>query len=344
VKVEDTTLSGRDRLSELLVLLRSSKVSKSYVNRFVFPSWWDDAILDEDAGFDLAVGYLSRRLGLSMDALYQGRIEWLMMPSRYKKNKGVDAVDLKVPTAIATSVGRSVLECVGRPYSPIPPAEEVRAKLLEGNAKWVTLERVLGYLWDRGIPVLSLAESTSGVGKRPRAMVASVLNRPVLLLFVAHKYESLFLHDIAHEMGHVFHGHVTGNEVLVDYDSDMAGGVESAEEQAANAFAWAVLGGQWPGPKGTFHKAQTLKEFSEAQSWRRISPGVVAQQAVYRSAISRRSLASETCNLVGDAIDGLALIARVATERLDFEHVSEDTQDYVRRMCGLGEHGAVSDR
>ncbi len=112
----------------------------------------------------------------------------------------------------------------------------VRREMVDASGQ-VTLESMVEWMWDHGIPVIPL----HGKGGFCAAVLA-VGSEPTVIVKEIRDHVAYWMFDIAHELGHVALGHVH-DEGLVDVEALIPTGDEShdTQESAANAYALALL-------------------------------------------------------------------------------------------------------
>jgi transcriptional regulator with XRE-family HTH domain len=129
--------------------------------------------------------------------------------------------------------GRAAAEV--RRFEGIPPKPAVVRSEIQAEHGDVTLPSLLAWTWDRGVPVLPM--SGRGVFS---AAVWAFENGPIIVLKEARDLAVFWLFDLAHELGHLAHGHVD-DESLVDVASPTAFGSDDQQEKEANDFALNLL-------------------------------------------------------------------------------------------------------
>lgn len=112
----------------------------------------------------------------------------------------------------------------------------VRSQMVDTSGQ-VTLESMVEWMWDHGIPVIPL----HGRGGFCAAVLA-VGSEPTVIVKETRDHVAYWMFDIAHELGHIALGHVHDSG-LVDVDALTPAGDASddAQENAANDFALALL-------------------------------------------------------------------------------------------------------
>jgi transcriptional regulator with XRE-family HTH domain len=124
----------------------------------------------------------------------------------------------------------------GVPESPA----QLRAEVADRGGR-VTLKGLLDWAWDAGIVVLPLAA--------PREFAAAVWRvgtQPVVVLKESRAFAAYWLFDLAHELGHLAHGHVeeTG---IIEVASPSRADLADGQEAEATAYALQLL---LPDPQG----------------------------------------------------------------------------------------------
>ena len=131
-----------------------------------------------------------------------------------------------------SEISAAVLQTSPRPV-PSDPAS-VRAEILKQSGK-MSLDTLLRWAWESGILVVPML----GAGGFSAAAWL-VDTRPAIVLKEARDLASYWIFDLAHELGHLAHGH-TVDRAVVDVDSPTAGDASDAQEQQANRYALDLL-------------------------------------------------------------------------------------------------------
>ena len=98
-------------------------------------------------------------------------------------------------------------------------ARDIRDAILE-NAQFVHAEALLAFAWGVGIPVLQLRIFPLSQ-KRMHAMTAAVGGRAAVLMARDSSYLAPMTFTLAHEIGHVMLGHLTGATAVVDLEDPL---------------------------------------------------------------------------------------------------------------------------
>lgn len=141
---------------------------------------------------------------------------------------------LTLGTTIAEVVRRHI-DVVATP-GPIEDPAVVRTQMVDASGQ-LTLESMVEWMWDRGIPVIPL----HGKGGFCAA-VFTVGGGSTVIVKETRDHLAYWMFDIAHELGHIALGHVDDTGI-VDVDALTPAGDTShdAQEDAANEYALALL-------------------------------------------------------------------------------------------------------
>jgi hypothetical protein len=185
--------------------LSAAGVDEAFLNGHVLPEWWDDSAALNPAGFSEAILYLSNRLGYTVDSLIADRkLEWASVSPVTRI--GVVPDDPKLPLMIAFRAASVAARACNRPTVTVPlRPEELRARILVPGVRRVTLEALLEFCWNSGIPVIHLGCLPSGF-KPPDPCTVKIDSRIVIVLtgiVVSHSAMTLIL---ARQIGNVAQG------------------------------------------------------------------------------------------------------------------------------------------
>lgn len=117
---------------------------------------------------------------------------------------------------------------------PTDPAT-IRQRAADGSGH-LSLQSLLKWLWTMGVPVIPL------MGRGAFSAATWIDNgTPLVVLKESREFAPFWLFDLAHELGHVCHHHVTSGG-LVDVDPPTAGRREvDGHEKQADEFALSIL-------------------------------------------------------------------------------------------------------
>lgn len=209
----------------------------------LLPEWWDDSIASTPSGLQQTSLIVGKLFGVRPESLWTHEKEVsLSLPQerKFKHHTNTKTDSLEIACALAYAAARLVLQAYKPVYRPdlLLPADELRNHILQDH-KWPNLAALLSYCKQVGIPVIYLACLPDGA-KKIAGLAFEIDNRPVIVVTQTQKYGYL-LFDIAHELGHISLGHVTGNKCVIDEEIDKNS--QDADEDAANGFALSLITG-----------------------------------------------------------------------------------------------------
>jgi len=330
--------------ADVLRRAREAGYKKAFVENVVLPEWWEHQIAANPAGREEGIGYLALRLGLSPASLREGeRATHIPLgEAKYKTREGVTTSDLEPAKAVAAWALRLACGAMPVPLHAVPDAPTLRAHLLSAGAPWVDFPRLLDACWAQGIPVLPIEDP--GGGKKMDGMAARFGGRFGVALCGRYRSPSRQAFILAHELGHVACGHLPADGVLV-VDEGIAeralGGADGnvrdeIEEPEANGYARDLLMPEFTiylHPGYSAHKlASWAKEKAPALH---IAPGVMVNN--YGHVHKKWGVAGAALSDVEGGHNALALMRQALEERLDWDRLSDDEADYLRRLTGLEE-------
>jgi hypothetical protein len=198
----------------------------------------------------------------------------------------------------------------------------------------VTLEDLLNYCWEIGIPVVHTSKFPIGTRKPDGMAVCSQDGRPVIVLCKDSQRPAWLVFILAHELGHIALGHVPKGGAVVDGNLEAASGEE--EERQANEFASVLLTGKpdlglsFHGPLQAGMLARKAQEFARRY---RISPGVAALNWGFNT--GNWPVANGAVKILEGTQNALEIIRRSAASGLDWDSLSEDTTEWLECMTGI---------
>jgi transcriptional regulator with XRE-family HTH domain len=181
---------------------------------------------------------LNRAFGWTMDALISGAPRSPRLAGAVFKTISSSDPNESPLLALAEAVAQIVERNVGvHERGTVGDAATVRSELLN-HAGEVTLASLVEWTWGQGIPVIPL----HGKGGFCAA-VLSVDRCPSVVIKETRQQVAYWLFDLAHELGHIAHGHVHDAD-LVDIEALRPGGSNNGsdvQEEQANQYALELL-------------------------------------------------------------------------------------------------------
>ena len=331
--VENPMKGLRARLSE-------AGIKRKYLNETVLPSWWDESLALTPGGFREVTAYISAHIGYSLKSLLDPTSELAFSQAgnvKYKKAKGKTEDDVCLSTQIALALARAVARAFSDnpSFEALPPPTEWREKLLaRSDRDWVCLRHILRYSWEAGIPVVFL-KNLPTAAKKPDALTTMVGDRPVIVILNGRKSPSWIAFIVAHELGHIHHGHLKPGQTLVDekIDSNSA----EQEEIDANAYAALLLTGHSNLGLHSVSRMNTKQLASQAKEFGknyRVAPGVAALNYGFNT--REWALSNGALSVLEKEDDAGLDLAGATRENLDAAEVSEEAWEFISRTTGLG--------
>lgn len=157
--------------------------------------------------------------------------------ARFKVNTQAEEKKLSAYTIYAHFLALQLLEATADlPVQPIPTdAKEVRRQVIAAYGE-VTLETVLQYVWDLGVPVLPLNDPGAFHGAHWR-----VNGRNVIVLKQRTRSTARWLHDLLHELRHAGDEANLRERTVIEAAETSPERLESDEEIEATQFAADVV-------------------------------------------------------------------------------------------------------
>jgi Zn-dependent peptidase ImmA (M78 family) len=330
-----------NRMADLYSRLSDIGFPPKYVREVALPDWWCDEFEQSDGAAIDAASYAARRLNLDLDSLLeQGSVPSFKLTGnpKFKTIKGSDCNKFKIATALCNRVAELVSAACINDYQPIDrlSIQEIRNILISNNGI-VSLDSVLGFCWQRGIPVFHYNKFPKNT-KKFHGMVTYAGDRPVIVISLQDLSPSRLLFILVHEIGHIYKGHVsieTGS--MIDEKVDLNSVDE--EEVAANEVAGELLFGrantiyhlsnQYKGER----LANCAKKIAERD---RISPGLIAWNYGWeKNKKEQWGITRNAVSILEPASNAPLQINQYLQDRLDWDRLSDDSQDHLNLFLKL---------
>lgn len=322
---------------QLRVELQRAGIANAAVDA-AWPQWWSsDAESSLSATAELTFT-IARRLGLSPRHLLDGDAKFVWRDgTKYKRltatASGEEAAISSFGCALARAAVAGAVESHARAYGALAIREAVLR-----NATFVDAPALLSFAWSIGIPVLQLRVFPL-VRKRMHAMSVGVRDRAAILLARADSYLAPMTFTLAHEIGHVMLGHLSGADAVVDFEAPLESpDLDDDEEIDANQFALELLTGQAQPEVVTdadqFTATQLAHAVSEHGPRLGIEPGVLAMCAGHGTKQWEKTYGALKI-IPPHQQDVSTYINNIANGQLDWSAMTGDNRDYLRVMMGL---------
>lgn len=322
----------------LRVELRRAGIANAAVDA-AWPQWWSsDAEGSVSATAELTFT-IARRLGLSPRDLLNGDARFVWRDeTKFKRLTATASREEHALSSFGCALARTTIAGT-RATGPIPTysASYIRAAMLEHHA-YVDAGDLLSLAWALGIPVIQLRVFPLA-SKRMHAMTAAAGERCAVLLAREASYVAPMAFTLAHELGHVMLGHLTGASAVVDFEDPVrSASLGDNEEVAADRFALELLTGE-PEPTvvadvETFSAAQLAHAVAEQGPPLGIEPGVLALCAGHSTQKWDKVYGALKIIAPGKT-DVSAKVNDIAESQLDWASIPDDGADYLRVVTGL---------
>lgn len=336
------------RMADLYQRLAKIGLSKKYLQDHILPPWWTEEVDQTPGTVTQGALYLSRRLNLDLTSLFTDpQPRFTTAATKFKTQDSADPEKLLLPQALALGIAELAACACPIPYQDINhlSVSEIRQQILSHQPA-VNLTGLLDFCWNQGIPVLHLNRFPSKVHCF-HGMVAQFQGRPAIVISLNDKSPARLLFVIAHELGHILRGHLAKDSYRIDTEIQLES--ESDEENEANQIAAELLLGQ-PGISydlwsTRYLSAETLiRKAQEYAPINQAEPGVIALNIAWnRAHRACEKKAEKIAWATGKAAlktlepqaEAPAQINQMLQQRLTFENLSDDNQDYLATMLQL---------
>lgn len=311
--------------------------------RAVWPRWWsDEADTSGSARAELTFS-VARKLGLDPVSLLgredEPRFLW-RAEARFKHLTNEDELELAGITSFGRAVASALIAAAPAPLaSPSElPAGALRKQVLASGRPHVDLLDLLTLSWLIGVPVVHL-RVFPWPQKRMAAMTVAIQDRAAILLAKDAGYPPTVAFYLAHELGHLAHGHLSGDRIIVDLedpDAPVTRG-DDDEEIAADQFALELLTGH-PEPTvvaaGARPNATRLAAAAlDASEQLHIEPGTLAQLFGYSTGDWR--VATGALKVIYDEEKPVwREVNALARRELQLDLLPDDAAEYVSAVIG----------
>ncbi len=220
------------------------------------------------------------------------------------------------------------------------PPGQIRDEILSEGHKWVDLENLTEYCWSHGVPVLHVTKFPKGI-RKPHGMLISVHDRPAIIICKNQKQPAWLLFILAHELGHLIAGHVSGDSLI--FDSEVTDQVDEndAEEAVADKNALAILtGSENRNYRSTTrpHKASDLAARCHAKGIEDcVYPGHIVLNYVHGLAGSFHGLGGAALSALYPNAYAPKILNRCLVKNLNLDELPEDHAEYLMRISGTHE-------
>jgi IrrE N-terminal-like domain len=330
-----------NRMADLYSRLLQIGFPQKYVREIALPGWWCDEFEKSDGAAIDAASYAARRFNLDLSSLLEletsPRFNLTGNP-KFKTIKGSDCNKFTIATALCNRVAELVSFACINEYNPLNnlSIQQIRDILLSNNGI-VSLESVLKFCWQRGVPVFHYNRFPKDT-KKFHGMVTYSGDRPVIVISLQDLSPSRLLFILVHEIGHIYKGHISAETgSMIDEKVDLNSVDE--EEVEANEVAGELLFGranmmyhlsnQYKGER----LATCAKQIAERD---RISPGLIAWNYGWgKDKREQWSITRNAVNILEPEANAPMQINQYLQDQLDWNRLSDDSQDHLNLFLKL---------
>ncbi len=313
---------------------------RKFVRRYVLPEWWQDSLAEVDANRAIAEMSVAQFLGIPVPQLRDPRQPLALdVPScvRFKRRADVATSELDAAIALAQRAASGLVSALGTHVLFAGPlsAADLRDRVLSRSGA-ISLGALLQAAWDHGVAVIPMRELPPGA---KRFTAAALLCGPHRVVVLASRRDAppWLAFDLAHELGHIFLGHVTEESPVVvetGLEEEVAGLQD--HEAEANTFALELLTGHREvgiqGVRGVTGRRLAEIDTKHRAEWRTAS-GIVALVWGYRA--ERLAVANAALKLLKEDTGGAAIVREHFLKRLgDPDDLPETTARYLALATG----------
>jgi hypothetical protein len=290
--------------------------------RSVLPSWWDMKMADTPSGLQQTQMLLARAFNINLSSLAdpKAQLTFLETERKFKLNDRMNPAEVFISAHYATALAKLALRGFKLSQAQVPKdAVELRDAILQ-SAGIVNLPCLLAWCTQAGIPVLYVHKLP---GKKMTGMVVRDADRFAVVLSRKGTPSHLLFH-LAHELGHIGHGHLTGNGFVLDEkigDADRG----DADEKEADAYAIRLINGKSVSYSATGAIRSGIALYRAASSLaqtERIDAGHIILN--YGNAQKAHGLANQALKHIPGESDGGLLVNAHFWQSFDTDAVSED--------------------
>jgi hypothetical protein len=330
-----------NRMADLYSRLSKIGFPPTYVREVALPDWWCDEFEQSDGAAIDAASYAARRLNLDLDSL----LEPESSPSfnltgnpKFKTVKGSDCTKFTIATALCNRIAELVADACINDYQPLTnlSIQEIRNILLANNGI-VSLESVLNFCWQRGIPVLHYNNFPKKT-KKFHGMVTYMGDRPIIVISLQDLSPTRLLFILVHEIGHIYKEHISAEiGSMIDEKVDLNS--VDREEIEANEVAGELLFGR---ANMIYHlsnqyKGERLADCAKKIAARdRIAPGLIAWNYGWEKDKKEHwGITRNAVSILEPEANAPLQINKYLQDRLDWDKLSDDNQDHLKLSLKL---------
>lgn len=321
-------------MKDLYRRLRERGFDPKFVREVILPDWWEDSLAEVPANRAMAESAIARHLNLEIGLLRDPSAVLPMAPVahlRFKKRKNTSPDALAPSVLIAQRVARVILDGMETESAFVGSANAITLRhSIVSQGQVVNLEALLDLAWRSGIVVLHV---TRLPGRKFDGMAFFIDATPVIVLASRRTGPPWLAYHLAHELGHVFCGHVApGDDPLVD--SEIASTEDDVQEQEADLFAMRLLTGRDSLDIPAIYGLNGEKLAARARTiapQHGIDPGTLS--LIYGNSSGRMGVGENALKALGMDDGAHHQVASALIRHLNLESIPESCQHLVESMA-----------
>jgi IrrE N-terminal-like domain len=318
-------------IDSLYARLNAAGISTGFARK-ALPAWWDNAVAREPSGLQQAQMYFARAFNIDLASLAQpkGALQFLVGERKFKLSKNVAEQDVSTSAHFATAMAKVALRGFGKAQTTVPADPiALRTELLKHHS-CVSLAALLAWCAAAGIPVLHIDKLP---GKKMTGLVVREDNRFAIVLSKKGTPSHHVFH-LAHELGHIAHGHLQGNGFVAD---ERIGGADTldADEKEADAYAIRLLNGKDAAYRASSALRSGRQLYTAAltvSKQEKIDVGHIILN--YGFAQKNMAMATMALRCIPGEADGVKVINDALFKALNNDALSEDQLDLLHTATG----------
>ena len=320
-------------IHSLLSRLKAVGVSANFA-RMALPAWWADEMAQTPSGLQQAQMYFARAFHLDLSSLAMpGRlVQFQETERKFKLSRNVLESDVSVSANFASAMANLALIGFGARQLSVPKDPALLHASILQEHPCVGLSALLAWCAAAHIPVLHIDKLP---GKKMTGLVVRKNERYAIVLSKKGTPSHLLFY-LAHELGHIAHGHLSGNGFVAD---QKIGGLDTgdADEKEADAYAIRLLNGREvsyrPGPNTVFNSGTALFEAASIKAQQeRIDVGHIILN--FGNSQQNHALANMALRSIPGESDGITVVNGAFFKSLDAEKLSDDQLQLLKKAVG----------
>lgn len=276
--------------------------------------------------------YLARAFNIHLDSFARSdaALRFLGVERKFKLSKNVAEHDVSISAHFATGIAKLAFKGFKVKQTVVPTDPTALRNVLLQGRDCVNLPALLDWCAAAGIPVLHIEKLP---GKKMTGLVVRDDNRFAIVLSKKGTPAHLLFH-LAHELGHIGHGHLAGNGFVADQNIGGAD-IGDADEKEADAYAIRLLNGKevkYTAKTVLRSGAELLKAASKKAIQEKIDVGHIILN--YGNSQNAHALATAALKCIPGESDGSKVVNKAFFKAIDTNSLSDDQLNLLKTAVG----------